>query len=83
VDEVADEPDAVIERLVGELATSGAAAARAAKRLVLAPVQRDELIRLAARIRTGDEGQEGLRAFLEKREAEGGWGVYARRGPSK
>jgi methylglutaconyl-CoA hydratase len=83
VDEVADEPDAVIERLVGELETSGAAAARAAKRLVLAPVQRDELIQLAARIRTGDEGQEGLRAFLEKREAEGGWGVYARRGPSK
>jgi methylglutaconyl-CoA hydratase len=83
VDEVADEPDAVIERLVGELETSGAAAARAAKRLVLAPVQRDELIQLAARIRTGDEGQEGLRAFLEKREAEGGWGVYARRGSSK
>jgi enoyl-CoA hydratase/carnithine racemase len=83
VDEVADELDAVIERLVGELETSGAAAARAAKRLVLAPVQRDELIQLAARIRTGDEGQEGLRAFLEKREAEGGWGVYARRGSSK
>ena len=79
VDEVSDDPDAVIERLVGELLTSGAEAARAAKRLVLAPAELDELIQLAARIRTGEEGQEGLRAFLEKREAAGGWGVYARK----
>jgi len=79
VDEVSAEPDAVVERLVGELLTSGAAAAREAKRLVLSPPTRDELPRLAARMRTSDEGQEGLRAFLERREAEGGWGVFAPR----
>jgi len=79
VDEVSAEPDAVVGRLVGELLTSGAAAAREAKRLVLSAPARDELPRLAARMRTGEEGQEGLRAFLEKREAEGGWGVFAPR----
>ena len=67
----------MVERLVGELLTSGAEAARAAKRLVLSPVERAELPALAARMRTSPEGQEGLRAFLEKREAEGGWGVFA------
>ena len=79
VDEVSEDPDAVVERLVGELLTSGAEAARAAKRLVLSPTERAELPALAARMRTSAEGQEGLRAFLEKREAEGGWGVYARK----
>ncbi len=79
VDEVSDEPDAVVERLVGELLTSGAQAARAAKRLVLASAARERLPELAARMRTSDEGQEGLRAFLEKRPAEGGWGVFAPR----
>ncbi len=79
VDEVSEEPDAVVERLVGELLTSGAAAAREAKRLVLAPPARADLPALAARMRTSEEGQEGLRAFLEKRPAEGGWGVFAPR----
>ena len=78
MDEVSDDPDAVVERLVGEILTSGAAAAREAKRLALSPPERSELPTLAARMRTSDEGQEGLRAFLDKREAEGGWGVYAR-----
>ena len=77
VDEVSENPDAMVVRLVGELLTSGAEAARAAKRLVLSPVERAELPALAARMRTSPEGQEGLRAFLEKREAEGGWGVFA------
>lgn len=80
VDEVSEEPDEVVERLVGELVTSGAAAAREAKRLVLHPPERAELPALAARMRTSEEGQEGLRAFLEKRAAEGGWGVFAPRG---
>jgi hypothetical protein len=31
-------------------------------------------------MRTSEEGQEGLRAFLEKRAAEGDWGVFAPRG---
>jgi methylglutaconyl-CoA hydratase len=79
VDAVSDDPDAVVERLVGEILTSGAAAAREAKRLALSPPDRVDLPALAAQMRTSEEGQEGLRAFLEKREAEGGWGVYARR----
>ena len=69
VDEVADDPEAAVERVVRELLTSGPAAAREAKRLVLAPPDVDELPRVAARLRTSDEGQEGLRAFLEKRRA--------------
>ena len=69
VDEVADDPEAAVERIVGELLTSGPAATREAKRLVLAPPDVDALPRVAARLRTSDEGQEGLRAFLEKRRA--------------
>jgi methylglutaconyl-CoA hydratase len=79
VDEVSEEPDTVVERLVGELLTSGAAAARKAKRLVLRPPARAELPALAARMRTSEEGQEGLRAFLERRPAGDGWGVFAPR----
>ena len=79
VDEVSDEPDAVVERLVAELRTSGPLAAREAKRLVLRPPAREDLPALAARMRTSEEGQEGLRAFLEKRSADGGWGVFAPR----
>ena len=67
VDEVADDPDAAVERVVGELVTSGPEAARVAKRLVREPPPVEELPRLAAQMRTREEGQEGLRAFLEKR----------------
>jgi methylglutaconyl-CoA hydratase len=80
VDEVADDADAEVERLVGEILTSGAAAARAAKRLVQEPPPVEALADLAARMRTSPEGQEGLRAFLDKRAAEaddGPWGVFA------
>jgi methylglutaconyl-CoA hydratase len=70
VSEVADELDAAVERVVGELLRSGPQAVRAAKRLV---TQREgdgeALARLAADMRTSPEGQEGLRAFLEKRAA--------------
>ncbi len=69
VDEVADDLDAAVSRVVAELGTSGPRAARAAKRLVREPPPRDELPHLAARLRTSAEGQEGLRAFLEKRPA--------------
>ena len=69
VDEVADDPDAAVDAVVAELLTSGPEAAREAKRLVREPAEVDQLPRLAARMRTSDEGQEGLRAFLEKRRA--------------
>jgi methylglutaconyl-CoA hydratase len=69
VDEVADDADAAVEAVVEEILTSGPAAAREAKRLVLEPSGVDDLPHVAARMRTSEEGQEGLRAFLEKREA--------------
>src|SRR5438067_7766794 len=60
------------ERTVGELLKSGPEATRAAKRLVREqPETGEELARIAAGLRAGNEGQEGLRAFLEKRAP--GW----------
>jgi methylglutaconyl-CoA hydratase len=68
VQEVAEDLEGAVERLVGEVLESGPQATRAAKRLARErPADADELARLAAGLRTGAEGQEGLRAFLEKR----------------
>ena len=67
VDEVAEDAEAAVRRVLDEILTSGPAATREAKRLVLAPPAPDELPHVAARLRTSEEGQEGLRAFLEKR----------------
>jgi methylglutaconyl-CoA hydratase len=71
VHEVADDLDGAVERVVGELLTSGPEAAREAKKLVREHPAPEETARIAARLRSGDEGPEGLRAFLEKRTA--GW----------
>jgi len=83
VHEVAEDLDAAVDRVVGELLTSGPEAAREAKKLVREAPAPEETAKIAARLRSGDEGQEGLRAFLEKRAARGGggssWGVYAGR----
>jgi len=69
VHEVAEDLDAAVEGVVGELLQAGPEAARAAKRLVREPLGTgDELARIAARLRTSPEGQEGLRAFLDKRK---------------
>jgi methylglutaconyl-CoA hydratase len=68
VSEVVDDLDAGVERVVAELLTSGPEAAREAKRLVRDRPGGEEAARTAARLRTGDEGQEGLRAFLERRK---------------
>jgi methylglutaconyl-CoA hydratase len=68
VHEVSDDPDAALEAILAELRTAGPRAARAAKRLVLdAPLDGQETARRIAERRTSDEGQEGLRAFLERR----------------
>jgi methylglutaconyl-CoA hydratase len=81
VAEVAGELDAAVERVVGELLTSGPGAVRAAKQLVREPRPVDELPHIAATLRTSEEGQDGLRAFLEKRAVrrpDGScWGVFA------
>ena len=69
VNEVSEDSEAVTERLVGELLTSGPEAVREAKRLTRERPGGEEAARIAARMRTSAEGQEGLRAFLDKRPA--------------
>jgi methylglutaconyl-CoA hydratase len=70
VHEIADELDEAVERVVGEILKSGPQATRAAKRLARErPSSGEELARIAAELRSGEEGQAGLRAFLEKRAA--------------
>ena len=60
------------EHVIAELLTSGPVAVREAKRLVRPdPGDGRALAELAARMRTSDEGQDGLRAFLERRKP--GW----------
>jgi methylglutaconyl-CoA hydratase len=71
VHEVTADLDGTVERIVGEILSSGPEAVRAAKALVREQPAADELPHVAARRRTSAEGQEGLRAFLEKRRA--GW----------
>jgi methylglutaconyl-CoA hydratase len=67
VHEVADDLDAVVDQILGELATAGPKATRHAKRLVLERPDGPDTARRIAERRTSDEGQEGLRAFLERR----------------
>ena len=67
VHEVAADLDGALDRVVRELLSSGPEAARAAKRLVRERPSGEEAAHVAARLRTSPEGQEGLRAFLEKR----------------
>ena len=68
VHEVAEDLDAAVERIVAELRTAGPEAARHAKQLVLERPDSLGTERRIAQRRTSDEGQEGLRAFLEKRK---------------
>lgn len=69
--------DATVTSLVGRLLSSGPAAVGAAKRVVDAvwslerEAARRFVVETIAAARTGPEGQEGLRAFLEKRTP--GW----------
>jgi methylglutaconyl-CoA hydratase len=67
VSEIALSADHVVAELLG----SGPAAVREAKQLVRPdPVDGRAVAELAARMRTSDEGQEGLRAFLERRKPD-------------
>jgi methylglutaconyl-CoA hydratase len=68
IHEVADDPDAAVARIVAELRTAGREAARHAKKLVLERPDGLGTERRIAQRRTSEEGQEGLRAFLEKRD---------------
>jgi methylglutaconyl-CoA hydratase len=67
VHEVADDLDAALGRVLGELRTAGPRATRHAKRLVLERPDGPETARRIAERRTSEEGQEGLRAFLDRR----------------
>ena len=69
VHEVAADLDAAVERVVSELLSSGPEAVRAAKRLCLETPAGEETPTIAARMRASEEGQEGLRAFLDRRPA--------------
>src|SRR5829696_1431541 len=67
VHEIANDLDDAVDRVVGELLTSGPLAAREAKQLVRTATGALETAHIAARLRTSPEGQDGLRAFLERR----------------
>jgi methylglutaconyl-CoA hydratase len=69
VHEVAADLDAAVAAIVAELRSAGPEAARHAKKLVLERPDGLGTERRIAQRRTSEEGQEGLRAFLEKRGA--------------
>lgn len=69
VHEVVDDLDAAVERVLGELLAAAPEAVRAAKQLVRERPDAAETARRNAARRLSDEGQEGLRAFLERRPA--------------
>jgi len=68
VSEVADgDLDERVDAVVTDLLTGGPGAVRAVKELVRERPRGEETARIAAARRTSAEGQDGLRAFLEKR----------------
>lgn len=67
VHEVAVEADEAVRHIVDALRAGGPEAVRSAKRLVRERPLGTETAQIAASRRTSDEGQEGLRAFLDKR----------------
>jgi methylglutaconyl-CoA hydratase len=71
IHEVASDLDAAVEDILRELLSAAPQAARVAKELARAPQSAGQTAELIARQRTSGEGQEGLRAFLEKRQP--GW----------
>jgi methylglutaconyl-CoA hydratase len=71
VSEVAEDAGERAEGIVGDILAGGPIATREAKRLVLDRPAGDEAARIAATRRSSAEGQDGLRAFLERRKP--GW----------
>ena len=69
VHEIAGDLDNAVAHVVGELLTAGPQAVREAKRLIRDRPEGQATAETAARLRAGEEGQEGLRAFLERRDA--------------
>ena len=71
VHEVTDNLEVSLTGVLTELRSAGPRAARHAKRLILERPDGPETARRIAERRASDEGQEGLRAFLERRRP--GW----------
>ncbi len=71
VHEVSEDLDGAVDRVLAELLSAAPEAARAAKQLARASLSAKETAERIAAHRTSAEGQEGLRAFLEKRAP--GW----------
>ena len=71
VSEVAEDAGERAESVAREILAGGPTAVREAKRLVRERPGGEETARIAAARRTSDEGQDGLRAFLETRSP--GW----------
>src|SRR6476620_1089296 len=69
VQEIAKDLDTALERVIAGLLSAGPEATRAAKQLIRDRPDGEQAARLAAKLRTSPEGQEGLRAFLDKRPA--------------
>jgi methylglutaconyl-CoA hydratase len=67
VDEVSDRAEERVEAVVSEILAGGPEAVREAKRLVRERPAGIDTAHIAATRRTSAEGQEGLRAFLERR----------------
>jgi methylglutaconyl-CoA hydratase len=71
VSEVAEDAGERAESIIGEIQSGGPIAVREAKRLVREHPTGIATAHIAAERRTSDEGQDGLRAFLERRAP--GW----------
>jgi methylglutaconyl-CoA hydratase len=69
VSEVAEDAEAQTERIVADILAGGPIAVREAKTLVRERPAGVDTAHVAAARRTSDEGQDGLRAFLDRRPA--------------
>jgi methylglutaconyl-CoA hydratase len=67
VHEVTDELDTATQAIVEQLLSSGPNAVREAKKLIRDRPGGEQTAEIAARLRTGEEGQARLRAFFERK----------------
>jgi methylglutaconyl-CoA hydratase len=67
VHEVVDDLDAGVDGVVAAILAGGPQAVRLAKRLARGGFSAEESVQLLAELRAGEEAQEGITAFLERR----------------
>ena len=68
VHQLADDLDTAVEAVVSGLLAAGPQALRLAKRVARGGLSAEESVQLFAQMRAGDEAQEGLRAYFERRQ---------------